>query len=71
MVGSYFSFDKHGEYANEYRGQVAVGLLHLLLFYLLTHVYCNFNGRGSEIKRFDFYYSYIRDLLIKDPENSE
>ena len=74
MVASYFSFDKHGEHADEYRGQVALGLLTLsVLFYLLIHAYCHFNGRGSEIKRFDFYYSYICNLLIKDSEetNSE
>lgn len=63
IVLLYLTFDKHGEYAYEYRGQVAVGLQHLLLLYFLVHAYCNFNGRGSEIKRFDLYYSYISDLL--------
>ena len=68
MVASYFSFNKH-EYADEYRGQVALGLLTVsVLFYLLTHAYCNFNGRGGEIERFDFYYSYIGNLMIKDSE---
>ena len=62
IVILYLTFDKHGEYAYEYRGQVAVGLQHLLLFYFLVHAYFNFNDRGSEIKRFDFYYSYICDL---------
>ena len=66
MVGLYFSFDKHGKYADEYRGQVALGLLTIAHhFYLLTHAYCNFNGRWSEIKRFDFYYSYLCNLVIK------
>ena len=72
MVASYFSFNKQ-EYADEYRGQVALGLLTVsVLFYVLTHAYCRFNGRGSEIKRFDSYYSYICNLL-KDSEktNSE
>lgn len=63
MVILYLTFDKHGEYAYEYRGQVAVGLQHLSLFYFLVHAYCNFNGMGSEIRRFDFYYSYTCDLL--------
>lgn len=63
IVALYLTFDKHGEYAYEYRGEVAVGLQHLLLFYLLVHAYFNFNGRGSEIKRFDFYYSHIWGLL--------
>ena len=64
LVILYLTFDKHGEYAYEYRGQVAAGLQHLLFFYFLVHAYCNFNSRGSEIKRFDFYYSYFCDLLI-------
>ena len=64
MVALYFTFDKQGEYSDEYREQVAVALQHLLFFYLIVHAYCNFNGRGSEIKRFDFYYSYFCDLLI-------
>ena len=74
MVASYFNFNKHREYADEYRKQVTLGLLTVsVLFYLLLRAYCNFNGRGSEIKRFDFYYSYIGNLLIKDSEetNSE
>lgn len=71
MVALYFTFDKQGQYADEYRGQIALGLATLsLLFYLLTHAYCNFSGRGSEIKRFDSYYSYVCRLLIKDSENA-
>ena len=65
MVESYFSFDKHAEYADESREEVGTGLQTLLLFYLLTYAYCNFNGGGIEIKRFDFYYSYVCDLLKK------
>ena len=72
MVALYFSFDKQGKYADEYRGQVALGLLTVsLLFYLLTHAYCHFNGRGSEIKRFDFYYSYVCNLLIRNSEETD
>ena len=67
MVGSYFSFDKHGVYADEYRGQVAMGLLTLLLFYFLSYAYCEFTGRGSEIRRFEFYDLYTRNLLLKNP----
>ena len=70
MVGSYFSFNKQ-EYADEYRGQVVLGLLTVsVLFYVLTHAYCNFNGRGSEITRFDSYYSYICNLLKKGSEDT-
>ena len=69
IVASYFSFNKQGEEADEYRRQVALGLLTLsALFYVLIHAYCNVNGRGSEIKRFDSYYSYICNLLIKNSE---
>ena len=72
MVALYFTFNKQGAYADEYQRQVALALLTLsVLFYLLTHAYCNFNGRGSEIKRFDFYYSYVCDLLIKNPEETD
>ena len=63
IVALYLTFDKHGEYAYEYRGEVAAGLQHLLLFYLLVHAYFNFNGKGSEIKHFDSYYSYLWNIL--------
>lgn len=68
---SYFTFDKHGGYADEYRRQVALGLLTLSVpFYVLTHAYCTFNGRRSEIKRFNFFYSYLCNLLINDSEDT-
>ena len=63
IVILYLTFDKSGEYAYEYRGQVAAGLQHLLFFYFLVHAYCNFNGKESEIERFDFYYSYLCNLI--------
>ena len=63
IVILYLTFDKHGEYAYEYRGQVAAGIQHLLFFYYLVYAYCNFNGRESEIERFDFYYSYLCNLI--------
>lgn len=59
MVALYWSFDKHGSYKDEYRRQITTGLLSLILFYLLSHAYCNFTGRGSEVERFGFYKSYI------------
>lgn len=63
MVALYWSFDKHGTYKDEYRLQITTGLLSLILFYLLSHAYCNFTGRGSEVERFGFYKSYIIEDL--------
>lgn len=67
MVGLYWSFDKHGAFNDEYRGQVAMGLLSVMLFHVLSDAYCKFTGRGSEVKHFVFYQSYVLKLLA--PEN--
>ena len=71
MVASYFSFNKHGGYIDEYHRQVAMGLLILLMFYILSYAYSELTGRRSEIKRFEFYKSYIRNLLRKDLAETE
>ena len=67
MVGLYWSFDKHGDHQGEYRRQIAMGLLNIILFYFLSHAYCIFTSRGSEVKHFAFYESYALELLT--PEN--
>ena len=67
MVGLYWSFDKHGKYNDEYRGQVAVGLLYVILFYVLSDAYFILTGRGSEVDRFKFYESDF--LKFTTPEN--
>ena len=66
MVGLYWSFDKHGTYNDEYRGQVAMGLLNVTTFYFLSDAYCKFTGRGSEVERFVFYESYVLKLLTPE-----
>ena len=51
MVGLYWSFDKHGKYNDEYRGQVAVGLLYVLIFLKSTQKSVSIYGlsiRGYE-----------------------
>ena len=68
IVASYFSFNKHTECIDEHHTQVALGLLILSsLFYSLSCVYSELTGRRSEIKRFEFYNSYIHNLLREDP----
>ena len=67
MVGLYWSFDKHGDHQGEYRRQIAMGLLNIILFYFLSHAYCIFTGRGSEVKHFDFYESDV--LKFTTPKN--
>ena len=71
LVGLYWSFDKHGKYAHEYRSQIASGLLNLWLFYPLSTSYCIFNGRGSEPRKFEFYEKNVRNLLSKIPVRLE
>ncbi len=66
MVGLYWSFDKHGTYNDEYRGQAAMGLLSVKLFYFLSEAYFVFTGRGGEVKHLQFYKSYTRELLTSE-----
>ena len=68
IVALHLTFNKQGKYADEYRGQVGKGLTFVFFFYLVTHAYFNFNGRGSEIERIDFYFSYVSNTLIKKSE---
>ena len=52
MVASYFSFNKQ-KYADEYRGQVALGLLTVsVLFYVLIHAYWSFQRQRKRNKAF-------------------
>lgn len=66
LVGLYWSFAKHGTYSNEYRKQVAMGLLYVILFYYLSDAFCIFTGRGSEVKRFEFYESDYRKYTTSE-----
>ena len=60
IMGSYWSFDKHGEHEHEYRGQIASGLVNVLLFHDVSRSYYEFTGRGFEKKHLELYDSYIR-----------
>ena len=66
-VDSYLSFDKDGKHRDEYRRQVTIGLLSIILFYFLSEAYFEFTGRGSEVDRFVFYGSDF--LKFTTPEN--
>lgn len=63
LMGSYWSFNKHGK--SEYRGQIASGLVSVLLFYNVSCSYFQFTGRGFEVKHLDFYDTYIRKVLSR------
>ena len=65
LMGSYWSFDKHGDHEHEYRGQIASGLLHVMLFYNVSRSYYDFTGRGFEKKHIEFYESYVHKLFSK------
>jgi len=65
MFGSYWSFNKHSGNELEYRRQIAAGLLKVLFFYWVSHHYCIYNGRVSEVERFRFYASYVKECFGK------
>ena len=65
IMGSYWSFDKHGKHEHEYRGQIASGLVNVLLFHDVSRSYYEFNGRGFEVEHLEFYDSYIRKLFSR------
>ena len=63
LVGFHWDFNKHGRFEYQTRGQVVAGLLNIWLFYLLSVAYCRFTGRGSEIKRFECYETYVKPIF--------
>ena len=71
LFGAYWSFNKHGRNEIEYRQQIGSGLLNLLLFYFVSDEYCKFTGRGSEVKRFRFYISYVLKFFEKTASSED
>ena len=65
IFGSYWSFNKHGVNELEYRRQISAGLLKVLFFYYVSHHYCIYNGRVSEVERFSFYVSHVKECFGK------
>ncbi len=71
LMYSYWSFDKHGKHKDEYRGQIAAGLLNVFLFYVVSCSYYEFTDRGFKKEHLEFYDTYIRNVCSRFPSESK
>ena len=67
VVGLYWGFGKRHVRKEVSRRQVTMGLLSIMYFNILAESYCKITGRGSEVRRFEFYPLNVIKLLPKTP----